>query len=89
MSQDYEVIGTTYDGRKIVGVTIQGATINVNVPSLIMKSLLQIIVKRALNYMTPSSGTFSMTTVDNTVSFTLYAGTTTSISAIDVVLEAL
>jgi hypothetical protein len=89
MSQDYEVIGTTYDGRKIVGVTIQGATINVNVPSLIMKSLLQIIVKRALNYMTPSSGTFSMTTVDNTVSFTLYAGTTTSISAIDVVMEAL
>ena len=89
MSQDYEVIGTTYDGRKIVGVTIHGATINVNVPSLIMKSLLQIIVKRALNYMTPSSGTFSVTTIDNTVSFTLYAGTTTSISAIDVVLEAL
>jgi len=30
MSQDYEVIGTTYDGRKIVEVTIQGATINAN-----------------------------------------------------------
>ncbi|MFP3320962.1 MAG: hypothetical protein RXO24_10375 [Acidilobus sp.] len=116
MSQDYEVIGATYDGRKIVEVTIQGATINANstatftasapshppvglplytlhpftasVPSLIVKSLLQLIVKRALNYMTPSSGTFSVTTVDNTVSFTLYAGTTTSISTIDVILEA-
>jgi hypothetical protein len=89
MSQDYEVIGTTYDGRKIVGVTIHGATINANVPSLFMKSLLQLIAKRVLNYMTPSSGTFSVTTIDNTVSFTLYARTTTSISAIDVVLEAL
>jgi len=59
------------------------------VPSLIMKSLLQLIAKGALNYMTQSSGTFNVTTVDNTVSFTLYAGTTTSISAIDVVLEAL
>ncbi|MFP3287318.1 MAG: hypothetical protein RXP86_08695 [Acidilobus sp.] len=88
MSQDYEVIGATYDGRKIVGVTIQGATINANVPSLIMKSLLQLLVKGALNYMTQSPGTFNVTTVDNTVGFTLYAGTTTSISTIDVVLEA-
>jgi hypothetical protein len=83
------VIGTTYDGRKIVGVTIHGTTINANVPSLFMKSLLQLIAKRVLNYMTPSSVTLSVTTIDNTVSFTLYAGTTTSISAIDVVLEAL
>jgi len=116
MSQDYEVIGTTYDGKKIVEVTIQGATINanstatftasapshspvglplytlhpftVNVPSLIMKSLFQLIAKGALNYMTQSSGTFNVTTVDNTVGFTLYAGTTTSISTIDVILEA-
>jgi hypothetical protein len=117
MSQDYEVIGTTYDGRKIVEVTIQGATINANstamftasapshpsvglplytlhpftanVPSLIVKSLFQLFMKRALNYMISSSGTSSVTTIDDTVSFTLYAGTTTSISAIDVVLEAL
>jgi len=112
----YEVIGTTYDGKKIVKATIAGATINANstatftasapshppvglplytlhpftasVPSLIVKSLLQLTVKRVLNYMTSSSGTFSVTTVDNTVSFTLYAGTTTSISTIDVILEA-
>jgi len=116
MSQDYEVIGATYDGRKIVKATIAGATINANstatftasalshppvglplytlhpfiasVPSLIMKSLLQLLVKGALNYMTQSSGTFNVTTVDNTVGFTLYAGTTTSISTIDVILEA-
>jgi len=90
----YEVIGTTYDGKKIVKVTITGATINANstatftanVPSLFVKDLLQ------LNYTTSApgviSGPFNVTTVNNTVSFTLYAGTTTSISTIDVIVEA-
>ena len=90
----YEVIGTTYDGKKIVKVTITGATINANstatftasVPSLFVKNLLQ------LNYTTSApgaiSGPFNVTTVNNTVSFTLYAGTTTSISTIDVIVEA-
>jgi len=90
----YEVIGTTYDGKKIVKVTIPGGTINANstatftasVPSLFVKELLH------LNYTTSApgviSGPFNVTTINNTVSFTLYAGTTTSISAIDVIVEA-
>jgi len=90
----YEVIGTTYDGKKIIKVTIPGATINANstatftanVPALFVKNLLQ------LNYTTSTpgliSGPFNVTTVNNTVSFTLYAGTTTSISTIDVIVEA-
>jgi len=90
----YEVIGTTYDGKKIVKVTIPGATINAgatatftaNVPALFVKSLLSINYTASMPGVI--SGPFNVVIANNTVSFTLYAGTTTSISTIDVIVEA-
>jgi hypothetical protein len=89
----YEVIGTTYDGKKLVKTTINGATINAgatatftaSVPSLFVKQLVYI----DFNTSAPGaiSGPFNVSVSCNSVSFTLYSGTTTSISTIDVLVE--
>jgi len=61
----YEVIGTTYDGKKIVKVTITGASINANstatftanVPALFVKtcSSSTTLPQRLAQYLAPST----------------------------------
>ena len=88
----YEVVAITYDGKKLVRQSVPGATINAGSYATFqaLAPLNEVLEVIAVYAVAPSPGALSMvqnvTVSTNSVAFTVYAGTTTTVSTFELVL---